>query len=42
MIFLIYNIPEMQGHMGELVLNLPDAELKEVQNHVLALLKEVL
>jgi len=36
------NIPEMQGHVGELMLNLPETELKEVRNHVSALLKEVL
>jgi predicted RNA-binding protein with EMAP domain len=35
------NLPEMQGHVGELVLKLPESELKEVKNHVSALLKEV-
>jgi len=35
-------IPEMQGHVGELVANLLETEAKEVRNHVSALLKEVL
>lgn len=36
------NIPEMQGHVGELVAKMPETELKEVRNHVSALLKDVL
>lgn len=34
------NLSELHG--GEMVLNLPDSDLKEVRNHVSALLKEVL
>lgn len=36
------DLSEMHGHVGETILNLQDAELKEVRNHVSALLKEVL
>lgn len=35
------NLPEMDGHAGEYVENLPENDLKEVKHHVLELIKEI-